>query len=105
MLRTEGVKVWELKVEEQGDPSCFYDKNYNHFLECQGANNGEKRNLIKALIKSQKADLICLQETKLKGVLNKLVQSLGAGRCMDWVAANVTGASGGIIIFCDSRVL
>ena len=71
----------------------------------RGANNGEKRNLIKALIKSQKVDLICLQETKLKGVLNKLVRSLGVGRCMDWVASNVKGPSGGIIFFWDSRVL
>ena len=70
-----------------------------------GANNGEKRNLIKALIKSQKVDLICLQETKLKGALNRLVRSLGARRCMDCVAVNATGASGGILIFWDSWVL
>ena len=71
----------------------------------KGANNGEKRNLIKAVIKSQEVDLICLQETKLKGASNGLVRSLGAGRCMDWVSSNTTGASGGILILWDSRVL
>ena len=31
----------------------------------RGANDREKRKLIKDVIKTQKADLVCLQETKL----------------------------------------
>ena len=33
----------------------------------RGANNAEKRKLIKAYVKMQKVDLVCIEETKLKG--------------------------------------
>ena len=71
----------------------------------RGVNNKEKRTLIKALLKTHKADLLCFQKTKLKGVSNSLVRSLGVQRLMDWVASNAQGASGGVLIFWDSRVL
>ena len=45
----------------------------------RGANGGEKRTLIKALLKTQKADLICLQKTKFKGISSSLIRSLGVG--------------------------
>ena len=39
------------------------------------------------------------------GPPKKLVRSLGVGRSVDWAAVNAIGASGGILIFWDSRVL
>ena len=62
-------------------------------------NDGEKRKLIKALLRMQKADLVCLQETKVKGMSCDFVRSLGSGRFLDWATVNATGASGGILIF------
>ena len=50
-------------------------------------------------------DLVRLQETKLKGSSKELVRSLGVGRFVDWAVVNAIGASGGILIFWDSRVL
>ena len=35
----------------------------------------------------------------------EMVRSLSGGRCLDWVASNALGASGGILIFWDSRVI
>ena len=35
----------------------------------------------------------------------KVVKSLGTGRFMGWSAVDVGGASGGILIFWDNRVL
>ena len=71
----------------------------------RGANDEEKRVMIEDLIKSQKADLVCLQETKIEEMSNSLVRSLGGGRWLCWKAMNSRGATRGVLIFCDSRVL
>ncbi|RVW99876.1 LINE-1 reverse transcriptase-like [Vitis vinifera] len=59
-----------------------------------GANGKEKRKLIKDVIKTQKADLVCLQETKLQEMTSAIVRSLGVGRCLEWGALNSRGAGG-----------
>ena len=46
----------------------------------RGANDSSKRRVIKAVIKSQRVDLFCLQETKIQTLLEGLVRSLGSGR-------------------------
>ena len=70
-------------------------------LSCnvRGANDGTKRKVLKAFIKMQRADVVCLQETKLKEVSNRMIKSLGVGRFLEWVAIKAEGASGGILIF------
>ena len=50
----------------------------------RGANNPEKRKVIKAFLKSQRADVVCIQETKVRAMNRGLVRSLGAGRFLDW---------------------
>ena len=52
----------------------------------------------------QWVDLVCLQETKLKGTSSELVKSL-IGRFNKWAGVEAVGASGGILIMWDSRVL
>ena len=71
----------------------------------RGANNPEKRKVIKAFLKSQRAVVVCLQETKIRAMNRGLVRSLGAGRFMDWGVVDAVGASGGLVVFWDSRVL
>ena len=71
----------------------------------RGANDLDKRKIIKAFLKTQKVDVVCLQETKLKEITRGVIQSLGVGRFLDWTTINVEGASRGIVIFWDSRVL
>ncbi|KAJ9680146.1 hypothetical protein PVL29_019435 [Vitis rotundifolia] len=71
----------------------------------RAANDREKRKLVKDVIKSQKADLVCLQETKIQEMSNGLVKSLGVGRCLEWGALNSRGATGGVLVFWDNRVL
>ena len=50
-------------------------------------------------------DLVCIQETRLKGISRDLVKSIGVGRFVDWVVVNAVEASRGILIFWDSRTL
>ena len=71
----------------------------------RGANDSDKRRLIKSLIKTQKADLVCLQETKIQRMSSSLVRSLGVGRSLEWGALNSWGMAGGVLVFWDTRVL
>ena len=45
-------------------------------------NEGDKHRIIKSLIHSHSADLVCLQETKVQQMSTCLV-SLGVGRCLE----------------------
>ena len=65
----------------------------------RGANDSEKWKIIMAFLKTQRVDLVCLQETKLKGTSWELVRCLRVGRFVDWVIVNAVGASGDILIF------
>ena len=71
----------------------------------RGANNSDKRRVIKALIKKNKVDLVCLQETKIQEMSRGLVRSLGAERFLEWGVVDSRGAVGGIVVFWDNRVL
>ena len=71
----------------------------------RGLNDSNKRKLIKALISSQKVDLVCLQETKMTEMSLGVVRSLGVGRFLEWGVLNARGAAGGVVVFWDSRVL
>ena len=51
-----------------------------------GANDSSKRKVIKAMIRSQKVDLFCIQETKIQSMTKGLVRSLASGRFLDWGA-------------------
>ena len=65
----------------------------------RGANDVNKRKVIKAFIKMQSVDVVCLQETKFKEVSIGMIKSLGVGRFLNWAALRTEGASGGIVIF------
>ncbi|RVW46009.1 LINE-1 reverse transcriptase-like [Vitis vinifera] len=45
-----------------------------------GVNDSAKRKVIKAMIRSQRVDMFCLQETKIQSMTEGLVRSLGTGR-------------------------
>ena len=57
------------------------------------------------MIKTQKADLVCLQETKIQEMISGIVRSLGVGRCLEWGALNARGVAAGVVVFWDNRVL
>ena len=71
----------------------------------RGENDRDKRKVIKSVIKSQRVDVICLQETKIKEMNTGLVRSLGVGRHLDWRTVNCRGATGGIMVFWDNRMV
>ena len=69
----------------------------------RGANDSSKRKIIKYVIRKQKMDLMCIQETKIQVMFEGMVRSLGSGRFLDWRTLNATGAARGILICWDKR--
>lgn len=71
----------------------------------RGLNEGDKRLKVRNLLRQWKADIICLQETKLDFVSNSLVRSLWGCHFVDWCYLASRGASGGILIMWDRRIV
>ena len=71
----------------------------------RGVNNRDKRKVLKAFIRSKKADIVCLQETKIQNMSVGIVRSLGVGRFLDWGAVDVEGYVGGILVFWVKKVV
>ncbi|RVW27451.1 Transposon TX1 uncharacterized 149 kDa protein [Vitis vinifera] len=71
----------------------------------RGVNDRSKRKVIKSVIRSQKVDLFCIQETKMQVMSEEVVRSLGPGRHLDWKALNAMGTTRGVLICWDKRSL
>jgi exonuclease III len=70
----------------------------------RGLNLVEKRMKIKSLLREWKVD-VCLQETKVQNVTRELVQSLWGCVQVDWCSLGSQGASRGILLMWDKRVV
>ena len=53
----------------------------------RGANDETKRKLIKVFLKTQKADMVCIQETKWKACSKGIIRSLASSWFVDWTAS------------------
>ena len=71
----------------------------------RGLNDCDKRLCIRNLIRLWKADVVCLQEMKLGEVDRRLIKSLWECPHLDWLSMGSNGASGGILLLWDKRVL
>ena len=71
----------------------------------RGANDVNKRRIIKSVVRKQKVDLMCIQETKIQLMTDGVVKSLGVGRFLEWRTIEATGAAGGVLVCWDKRSL
>ena len=71
----------------------------------RGLNKREKRLRVSNLLRDWKADIVCFQETKLKGMSRNIVRSLWGWSHVDWCCLDSNGALGGILIMWDNRVV
>ena len=69
----------------------------------RGVNDNNKRKIIKSFVRKQKVDLLCIQETKIQLMSERVVKSLGAGRFLNWRALKVFGSTRGVLICWDKR--
>ena len=71
----------------------------------RGANDPDKRKVIKNFLRRYRADVVCLQETKIQEMSIELVRSLGVGRNLNWKVLNAEGSAGGILAFWDNSCI
>jgi exonuclease III len=71
----------------------------------RGINELDKRLRIKGLIRDWKVDLVCLMEIKMEVISREVVRSLWGCHHVDWCFMGASGASGGILIMWDRRVV
>ena len=71
----------------------------------RGLNEVDKRLQIRNLLLSWKADIVCLQETKLEWITRGIVRSIWSCPYVDWLYLGSDGASGGILLIWNSRVV
>ena len=67
----------------------------------RGANDPDKRKVINNFLRRYRADVLCLQETKIQEMSNILARSL-VGRQLNWKVMNAEGSAGGIVVFWDN---
>ena len=65
-------------------------------------NEIEKRLQICNFLRSWKADIVCLQETKLEWITRDIVRSIWSFPYIDWLYLGSDGAFGGILLMRDS---
>jgi exonuclease III len=71
----------------------------------RGLNDTNKQFRVRNLIRQWKVDVICLQETKMGKFDRKLIKSIWGCPHVDWISLGSNGASGGILLMWDKRVL
>lgn len=70
-----------------------------------GLNDRDKRVAVKAVLRSAKVDVVCLQETKMEVFGAEVVQEILGGRFMEWLHLPAMGTTGGVLLYWDSRVV
>ena len=63
----------------------------------RGLNEQDKRLWVKNLIRKWKADIVCLQETKMELINRGTICSLWGDQHVDWLFLGSVGAYGGIL--------
>ena len=71
----------------------------------RGLNEKEKRLKVCNFLRSWRADIVCLQDTKLEWVTRGIVRSIWSCPYIDWLYLGSEGASGGILLMWDRRVV
>ena len=67
-------------------------------------NNPHKRDVVKYLLREQKCDIVCLQETKLDNTIFNMVESLWGSPFVDLVVLDAIHIAGGVLLMWDGRV-
>ena len=70
----------------------------------RGVNDPDKRKVIKNFLRSYRADIVCLQETKIQEMTVNLARDLGVGRRLNWKELNAEKVRGLDIEEAEERV-
>ena len=70
----------------------------------RGLNNSHKRDVVKNLLREQKCDIVCLQESKQDSTNSTIVKNLWGSPFVDWGTLDALHTAGGVILMWDRRV-
>ncbi|XP_070017166.1 uncharacterized protein [Nicotiana sylvestris] len=70
----------------------------------RGLNDKKKREIIKSQVQNWRADIICMQETKVEGDIEEIVRQIWGGRWVRYASLEASGTRGGILLLWDCRV-
>jgi hypothetical protein len=94
------------KGKAQGGGCCGVSMNLKILSSnVWGLNDREKRLRIRYMLKEWNADVTCFQKTKMELIMAQVVRSLWRCQFVDWLFLGSSGASGGIILMWDKRVM
>ena len=71
----------------------------------RGLNEQDKQLQVRNLIQKWEANIVCLQETKMDLINRGVISSLWGGQHVDWLYLGSVGASGGVLLMWDNRVV
>jgi exonuclease III len=71
----------------------------------RGLNDREKRRRIHNSLRMWKGDVVCLQETKMESISTRVVRSIWGSPFVGWEFQASKGASGGMLLMWDKRVV
>ena len=71
----------------------------------RGLHEKDKRFRIRNLLKLWRPHIICFLETKLELITQGIVRNIWGSHHLDWVYLGSNGASGGILLMWDTRVV
>ena len=71
----------------------------------RGLNNREKRRRVHNSLRMWKGDVVCLQETKMESISTGVVRSIWGSPFVGWDFQAAEGASGGMLLMWDKRVV
>jgi len=69
----------------------------------RGLNCRDKRRIINSVFQEWKADVICLQETKLEGENGEAIRQVWGSRGVKYAQLEASGTRGGILMLWDSK--
>ena len=75
------------------------------FWNVKGLNDRDKRLRVRNLVRKWGPNVICLQETKMESITRAVIHSLWRGQHVDWSYLGSCGASGGVLLMWDTRVV
>ena len=71
----------------------------------KGLNDREKRSRVHNSLRMWKGDVVCLQETKMETISTGVVRSIWGSPFVGWDFQAAEGASGGMLLMWDKRVM
>ncbi|KAG5632605.1 hypothetical protein H5410_004322 [Solanum commersonii] len=64
----------------------------------RGLNNRDKRSIVQSMMVDWKADIICLQETKLEGDIYDIIKQIWGGRWIKFAQLEASSTRRGILM-------